>query len=147
MQKRLWPLLGAAVVIIALLLYPSTQCHVTGADLTISPAKVFVIPVEEGYAIGFSFNVTNRASCEINAQKIRVVLSGLVYADGRQVAQSSEETETVGGTIASGQSGSFTYTFGSYFPFRPAKLLLKVEMTFAETGPVLVFDGDLPVSA
>jgi hypothetical protein len=145
MQKRLWPLLAAAVVIIALLLYPSTQCHVTGADLTIPPPKVFVVPVEQGYAIGFSFNVTNRASCGINAQKIRVVLSGLVYADGRQVAQSSDETETVGGTVASGQSGSFTYTFDSYFPFEPAKLVLKVEMTFAEIGPVVVFDGDLPV--
>jgi hypothetical protein len=145
MQKRLLLLLGAILVIIMLLIYPSTQCRVTASELAASSLKAFVIPVQEGYAVGFSFNVTNQAKCEVNAQKIHVVLRDATYADGRQVAQNAEEREDVSGTLAPGESGSFSHTFDSYFAFRPAKLLLRVEMTFAETGPVVIFDGELPI--
>jgi len=147
MRRRLWLLLLAVIVIIGLLLYPSTQCRVTATDLTISPAKTFVIPVLEGYAVGFSFNVTNRSSCEVHAQKISVLLRSATYADGRQVAQNSEEVEAVAGTLTPGQFGIFSHTFDSYFTYRPMKLQLRIEITFEQTGPIVVFDGELPVSA
>jgi hypothetical protein len=147
MRRRLWPLLPAALIIIVLLLYPSTQCKVTGIDLTMSQPETFVIPTKDGYAVGFSFNVTNQAACAVTAQKIHVLLRSLVYPDGTQDTVNTEETETVGGTLTPGQSGLFSHTFDSYFSYRPAKLVLRVEMTFAETGPVLVFDGELDVSA
>ena len=145
MNRRLWLLLSAALVIVALLLYPSSQCHVSKTELTISPLKTFVIPVQEGYAVGFSFNVTNRAGCEINARNIHVFLRSLTYADGREVTQNLDETESVSAILPPGRTGVLSHTFNSYLPYQPTKLNLRVEMTFAETGPVLVFDGELPV--
>jgi len=143
MRGRLWLLLAAALVIIALLLYPATQCQVTEAQLTVSPLKTFVIPVLEGYAVGFSFNVTNQATCETKAQKIHVVLRSLAYPDGRQVAQNLEETETIDTTLVPGRSSFFSYTFNSYFTYRPAKMALRVEISLVEPGTVLVFDGEV----
>jgi hypothetical protein len=145
MKRRLWLLLAAALVIVALLLYPSSQCHVSNTDLAFSPLKTFVIDVEQGYAVGFSFNVTNRAGCEINARNIHVVLHSVTYADGKGNVQTSDETDSVSSILPAGSTGPFSYTFNSYFTYRPTKLNLRVEMTFAETGPVLVFDGELAV--
>jgi hypothetical protein len=143
MNRRFWLLLLAAIVIVALLLYPSSQCHVSNTDLAFSPLKTFVISVREGYAVGFSFNATNRAGCEINARNIHVVLRSVTYADGKETAQTSDETEAASWIVPPGGTGLFSYTFDSYFTYRPTKLNLRVEMTFAETGPVLVFDGEL----
>lgn len=145
MRRHLWLLLSAALVIVALLLYPSSQCHVSSTDLTISPLKTFVISVQEGYVVGFSFNATNRAGCMINARNIHVVLRSTTYADGKGTAQTSDETEPVSSTLSPGSTGLFSYTFSSYFTYRPTKLNLRVEITFAETGDVLVFDGELAV--
>jgi hypothetical protein len=145
MKRRLWLLVSAVVVIIALLLYPSSQCHVSGGDLAFSPLKAFVVSVEQGYAVGFSFNVTNRAGCEINARNIHVVLRSVTYPDGKETAQTLEETGPVSSILPSGGTGLFSYTFNSYFTYRPTKLSLRVDMTFAETGPVLVYDGELSV--
>jgi hypothetical protein len=119
---------------------------VSSTDLAFSPFKTFVIDVREGYAVGFLFNVTNRASCEINAHNIHVVLRSLTYADGRKVAQTSDETVLVGSIVPPGGTSLFSYTFSQYFDYRPTKLNLRVEMTFAEGGPVLVFDGELAVA-
>ena len=132
-------------MVLALLLYPSQQCHVSEAQLKTSPLKAFVISVQEGYAVGFSFNVTNQAGCEANARNIHVVLRSVTYADGREVAQNLDETEPVNTILPAGRTGVFSHTFNSYMSYRPAKLNLKVEMTFAETGPVSVFDGVLDV--
>lgn len=145
MKRRLWLLLSAAIVIVALLLYPSSQCHVTKTELTFSPVKTFVIPVLEGYAVGFTFNATNQASCEVNARNTHVVVRSLTYANGTEVMQNLDETDPVGTILPPGRTGLFSHTFNSYFPYRPTKLNLRVEMTFAETGPVLVFDGELVV--
>jgi hypothetical protein len=146
MKRRLWLLLAAAIVIVALLLYPSSQCHVSKTDLEFSPVKTFVIDVREGYAVGFSFNVTNRASCEISSRNVHVTLRSVTYADGREVAQTTDETEPSSSILPPGTTSRFSHTFDSYFTFKPAKLNMRVEITFAETGPVLVFDGELPVS-
>jgi hypothetical protein len=145
MKRRVWLLLLAALVIVALLLYPSSQCHVNKTDVTISPLKTFVIVTREGYAVGFTFNATNRGGCEINARNIHVVLHSVTYANGTEAAQTSDEGEAVTSTLSSGATGLFSYTFNSYFTYRPTKLNLRVELTFAETGAVLVFDGELPV--
>jgi hypothetical protein len=145
MNRRLLLLFLAAVVILALVLYPSQQCHVTEAELKFSPLKAFVIPVQEGYAVGFSFNVTNQAGCQVEVRSMHVVLRSLSYADGTQAAQNLDETEAVGTTLPAGQEGLFSHSFNSYMTYRPAKLNLRVEMTFAETGTVLVFDGELDV--
>jgi hypothetical protein len=145
MKRRLWLLLLAALVIIALLLYPSSQCHVSNTDVAFSPLKTFVISVEQGYAVGFMFNVTNRGGCEINARNIHVLLHSVTYANGTKVAQTSDETEPVSSILPPGSTALFSYTFNSYFTYRPAKLNLRVELTFAETGAVLVFDGELAV--
>jgi hypothetical protein len=95
--------------------------------------------------VGFSFNVTNRAGCEINARIIHVVLRNVTYAGGREAPQTSDETEPVASIVPSGGTGLFHYTFNSYFTYRPMKLSLRIDMTFAETGAVLVYDGELPV--
>ena len=144
-KKRVLLILAAAIVIIALILYPTTQCRVTGADIAASPPKAFVVSVLQGYAVGFLFNVTNGSNCEINAENVRVVLRGVTYSDGRQVAQESEGTELVAGKLNPGQTSSFSYTFDDYFVYRPAKLLLSIEMTFTESGPLLVYDGEVTV--
>ena len=145
MRRRFLLLVLAAVVVVLLLLYPSTQCRVTESELATSPLRSFVVSVQEGYAVGFQFNVTNHASCKVTAQSTRVILRGVAYGDGRQVTQNSEEIEAASGTLMPGESGTFSHSFNSYFDYRPVKLLLRVEMTFPETGPVLVFDGELAV--
>jgi hypothetical protein len=145
MNRRLLLLFLAALVILALVLYPSQQCHVTEAELKVSPLEGFVIPVQEGYAVGFSFNVTNQAGCDVNARGMHVVLRSVSYADGTQAAQNLDETEAVSVILPAGQSGLFSHSFNSYMTYRPVKLNLRVEMTFAETGTVLVFDGELDV--
>jgi hypothetical protein len=145
MNRRLLLLVAAALVVLALLLYPSQQCRVSEADLKTSPLKAFAISVQEGYAVGFSFNVTNQAACEANARNIRVVLRSVTYVDGREVTQNLDETEPVNKILSSGNMGLFSHTFNSYMPYQPAKLNLRVEVTFAETGPVVVFDGVLDV--
>ena len=99
----------------------------------------------EGYAVGFSFNVTNQAGCDANARNIHVILRSVTYADGKELTQNLDETEPVSTILPAGRTGLFSHTFNSYMPNRPAKLNLKVEMTFAETGAILVFDGELDV--
>jgi hypothetical protein len=144
-KKRVLPLIAAVIVVIALILYPTTQCSVTGADIVTSPPKAFVISLLEGYAVGFSFNLTNRSNCQISAQSMRIVLRGVTYSDGRQVTQESVETQSVTGIIDPSQTRSFSYTFNNYFTYRPAKLLLSIEMTFAGTEQLLIYDGEVPV--
>jgi hypothetical protein len=145
MNRRLLLLLLAGLVVLALVLYPAQRCHVGEAELKASMLKAFVIPVEEGYAVGFSFNVTNHADCEVNARSIHVILRSASYADGTQATQNLDETEAVSTIIPAGQTGLFSHSFNSYMTYRPAKLNLRVEMTFAETGSVFVFDGELDV--
>jgi hypothetical protein len=142
-MKRHWLLLAAALVVVALIVYPSSQCKVTGSELKVSPLKTFVIDVQAGYAVGFSFNVTNGAGCDINARDIHVLLRSTTYADGREIAQNSDDTDPVSSVLSPGQTGTFSYTLNSYLEYRPTKLNLRVEITFAETGPVPVFDGEL----
>ena len=89
--------------------------------------------------------MTNQAGCEANARNIHVVLRSVTYADGREVAQNLDETEPVNTILPAGRTGLFSHTFNSYMAYQPAKLNLRVEMTFAETGPVPVFDGELDV--
>jgi hypothetical protein len=145
-KKRALPLLAAALVVIALILYQPTQCRVAGSDIVASSPKPFVIEILEGYAVGFTFNMTNQSGCVINAQNIRVLLHSVVYSDGSQVSPNTDETQSVSGSLAPGETRAFSYSFNSYFTYRPAKLVLKIEITFAETGPLVVFDGELPVS-
>ena len=145
MNRRLLLLVAAALVVLALLLYPSPQCHVSKAELKTSPLKAFVISVLEGYAVGFSFNVTNQAGCEVNARNIHVVLRSVTYANGTEVTQNLDETDPVNTILSAGSTGLFSHTFNSYMPYKPTKLNLRVEMTFAETGHRLVFDGELDV--
>jgi hypothetical protein len=144
-KKRVLPLLAAAVVVVALILYQPTQCKVTGSDIVASKPRPFVIDVLEGYAVGFTFNMTNKSGCGINVQNIRVLLHGVVYSNGTQTSPNTEETEPVTETIVPGDTRAFSYTFNSYFTYRPTKLVLKIEMTFAETGPLVVFDGELTI--
>jgi hypothetical protein len=145
MKRRLWLLLLAAVVIVALLLYPSSQCHVSSTDLAFSPLKTFVVPVEQGYAVGFSFNVTNQGGCEINARNMHVVLRSVTFTGGNGTPQTSDETDPVSSVVPPGGTALFSYTFTSYFTYRPTKLNLRVEMSFAGAEPALVFDGELAV--
>ena len=145
MNRRLLLLLSAALVILALLVYPSQQCQISQAELKISSVKAFAISVEQGYAVGFSFNVTNQAGCEANARSIHVVLRSVSYADGTESAQNLDETEAVSTILPAGSTGPFSHTFNSYMAYRPEKLNLRVEMTFAGAGSVFVFDGELDV--
>jgi hypothetical protein len=144
-KKRALPLLAAAVVIIALILYQPAQCKVASSDLVASPPRPFVIEILEGYAIGFTFNMTNQSGCTINAQNIHVTLRSVTYPDGRQETPNITETQSVGGTLAPGETRTYSYSFNSYFTYRPTKLLLKIEITFAETGSFVVLDGELPL--
>jgi len=118
---------------------------VTDADLTLSRPKTFAVPVDQGFAVGFSFNVTNRAECDVNAEKLRVILRSVLYQNATQVTQNLDEVEGKSGAIKPGDSATFSFTFSSYFDRRPTMLNLRIEMTFGETGSVLVFDGELPV--
>jgi hypothetical protein len=140
-------LLGAAaLVVLALLLYPSQQCHISETELKSSPLKAFAISTLDGYAVGFSFNVTNQAGCEATARNMHVVLRSVTYANGTEVTQNLDETDSVNMILSAGSTGLFSHTFNSYTPYKPAELNLRVEMTFAETGTISIFDGELNVS-
>lgn len=132
-------------MVLALLLYPSEQCHISEAELKTSPPEAFAISTVDGYAVGFSFNVTNQAGCEATARKIHVVLRSVTYGNGTEVTQNLDETDTVNTVLSAGSTRLFSHTFNSYTPHKPAKLNLRVEVTFAEAGTVTVFDGELDI--
>jgi hypothetical protein len=143
LQKRLLLLLAAALVIAIILLYPSAGCKVSGDQIKASQFKPFVIPVLEGYAIGFTFNVTNLGNCQVTASSIHIHLRTATYPDGNVTAVNQSYNETLYTSLAAGQTKMFSYTFDSYETYRPSKLDLKIEVSFGEAGSVTVFDGEM----
>jgi len=143
LRKRLLLLLAAALIVAIVLLYPSLGCRISKDQIGVSPIKPFVVPVLEGYAIGFSFNLTNLGSCELTAKSIRVDLRTAAYSDGTVSAMKRTETQSLYTDLLPGETKKFSYTFDSYFSHRPAKLALSVEISFGESGQVTVFDGEL----
>jgi len=138
-------LLAAALIVVIVLLYPSFGCRISGDQIKASPVKPFVIIVMEGYAIGFTFNLTNVGGCEATAESIQVDLRTAVYPDGRVTDMHTTESETLRTALAPGQTKMFSYSFNSYFQFRPARLDLRIEISFGDAGRVTIFDGELPI--
>lgn len=145
MRKRLVLLVAAALIVVIILLYPSVGCKVSGDQIRASPVRPFVISIMEGYAIGFTFNLTNLGNCEVTAESIRVDLRTAIYPDGTVTAVNESYTESLHTSLAAGQTRRFSYSFDSYFAFRPSKLVLKIEVSFGEAGSVTVFDGELEI--
>ena len=97
----------------------------------------------EGYAIGFTFNLTNLGNCEVNAQSIHIYLRTATYPGGNVTAVNESYNDTLYTSLAAGQTKMLSYTFDSYVGYRPSKLDLKIEVSFGEAGSVTVFDGEM----
>jgi hypothetical protein len=145
LRKRLLLLLAAALIIAIILLYPSVGCKVSGDQVKASQVKPFVIPVLEGYAIGFTFNMTNLGNCEVTAESIHIHLRTAIYPDGNVTAVNENYNEPLITSLAAGQTKMLSYAFDSYEPYRPSKLDLKIEVSFGEAGSVTVFDGEMDI--
>ena len=143
MRKRLVLLLAAALIVVIVLLYPSIGCRVSEEQIRTSALEPFAVPVLQGYAIGFSFNLTNLGGCELIAESIQVNLQNATYPDGRATLIDTTEGKSLYTTLAPGQTKKFSYSFDSYFGFSPTKLGLRIEISFGEAGRVAVFDGEL----
>lgn len=147
MRKRLVLVLAAALIVMIVLLYPSLGCKISEGQIRASPVRPFVVPVLEGYAIGFTFNLTNLSDCELTAESIGVDLRTVIYPDGSVIAVNERYSESLHTSLALDETRMFSYSFDSYFEFRPAKLVVKIEVSFGEAGNVAVFDGELEIPA
>jgi hypothetical protein len=106
--------------------------------------KPFAVSMPQGYAIGFSFNLTNLGSCGLTAESIRVNLRTATYANGT-VTMNATEAEPLRTDLPPGQTKMFSFSFTSYFDYRPAKLDVSVEISFGDAGQVTVFEGELEI--
>ena len=141
-------LVAAALVLVIVYAYPSLlSCKVSRDQLEVSKISTFVVPVPEGYAVGFRFNVTNLSNCRLMTERIRVHLLEATFANGTVASPNTSEDERLLTTMEPGQSSEFSYIFGSYFAWKPLKLELRVELTFTDVGTVTVFEGKLDVHA
>jgi hypothetical protein len=139
---------AAAVILLLIFLYPSfIGCRISKDQLAISPISTYVVPVMEGYVVGFSFNLTNLGSCTLTAESIQVHISEATFANGTVSASNISEGEQLLTTVGPSQSAGFSHTFDSYFVWKPLRFVLKVELTFTNAGTVTVFDGPLEVSS
>lgn len=86
-------------------------------QIRISPIKPFVVAVLQGYAIGFTFNVTNLGSCELTAESIRVDLRTAAYPNGTVTVMNSMETQQLLTDLPQGQTKMLSYSFDSYFEY------------------------------
>jgi hypothetical protein len=145
LRRRLLLLLAAALIVAIVLLYPSAGCKVSGDQIRVSPIKPFVVVMLEGYAVGFTFNLTNLGSCELTAESIRVDLRTAAYPNGTVTVMNAMESQELHTDLPQGQTNTFSYTFDSYFEYRPAKLALSVEISFGSAGQVTVFEGELDI--
>jgi hypothetical protein len=118
---------------------------VTRDEIAVSPIKPFVIPAPQGYAVGFSFNLTNMSGCELRAESIHVTLRDFVYPSGNSTALGLSENGQLDTTMMPKESAPFSYAFNSYFDSRPAELLLKIEITFTGAGTITIFDGEVSI--
>jgi len=147
MRRRLILLFAAALIVVIVFLYPSMGCKISQDQIAASPVKPFVVSTPEGYAVGLTLNLTNLADCELTADSIRVSLGTITYPDGSVLAVNESYSESLQTSLATGQTRMFSYAFESYFTYRPAKLVLTIEVSFGEAGSVTVFDGELEIPA
>jgi hypothetical protein len=133
------------LILAIVFLYPSFGCKVSGDQIGVSPIKPFAVDMPQGYAIGFSFNLTNLGSCGLTAESIRVNLRTATYANGTVTAINATEAQPLLTDLPPGQTKMFSFSFTSYFDYRPAKLALSVEISFGDAGQVTVFEGELEI--
>lgn len=117
----------------------------SGDQIKASQFKPFVISVPEGYAIGFTFNLTNLGNCEVTADSIHIHLRTAIYPDGNVTAVNESYIAALRTSLAAGQTKMLSYTFDSYEVYRPSKLDLKIEVSFGEAGNVTVYDGEMDI--
>jgi hypothetical protein len=126
-------------------LYPSFGCKVSGDQMRVSPIEPFAVDMPQGYAIGFYFNLTNLGSCGLTAESIRVDLRTATYPDGTVTAMNATETQPLHTDLPPGQTKMLSFSFSSYFEYRPAKLALSVVISFGDAGQLAVFEGELEI--
>jgi len=137
---------AAALVLVLMYSYPLfLGCKVSRDQLEVSQISTFVVPVLEGYAVGFRFNVTNLSDCRLMAELIRVHVLEATFANGTVASPNMSEDEPLLTTMEPGQSSEFSYVFERYFAWKPLKFELRVELTFTDVGTVTVFEGNLDV--
>jgi hypothetical protein len=145
LRRRLLLLFAAALIVAIILLYPSAGCKVSGDQIRVSPIEPFVISILQGYAIGFKFNLTNLGSCELTAESVRVDLRTATYPNGTVIVMNAMGTQDLRADLPPGQTKMFSYSFDSYFAYRPAKLALSAEISFGSAGQVTFFEGELDI--
>ena len=143
LRKLTWSMFAAAAIIIVLIVYSSFQCRVNRDQFSVSPFKPFVVIAATGYAVGFTFNITNLSGCDVTVQSIDVTLRNVTYIDGTQTAGGLTESSSQLTTLTPHQATHLGFTFTSYFDLRPVKLNLKVEIGLGGSGEITVFDGEI----
>lgn len=145
MRKRLALLAVAGVILLLLVAYPMLQCTVDRSQIEVGLVRPWEVSRLEGYAVGFDLNVTNYSSCDLDLESVTVTVHTVTYRDGSTEALEFTETQPTATTISHGSIEEVGFTFDYIFPSNPAKLTVSVEMSFRETGPWVVFDGEVAI--
>jgi hypothetical protein len=100
-----------------------------------------------GAAAGFTLNITNHGSCDLHLEAVKVTVHAATYRDGSVERLDFTETQDATSAIPPGQTGKIDFTFEHMFPMSPTRLSVLVEMSLAEVGTIVVFDGEIQIPA
>mgnify|MGYP001059453698 CR=1 FL=1 len=145
MHKRWTLLLVAGVVLVLLVVYPWIGCSVDRNQVQVSLIRPWVVTRLDGSAVGFVLNVTNYSGCDLHLTAVSVTVHSATYRDGSMDVFEFTQTQDVSTVISGGHAEQVDYTFDNLFPLSPAKLALRVEISFRETGAIVVFDGEIEI--
>lgn len=144
-RKRLVLLAVAGAILILLVVYPMFQCSVDRSQIQVTLVRPWEVSRLEGYAVGFDLNVTNYSNCDLNLESVTVTVHTATYRNGTAEALEFTETQPTATTISHASIEEVGFTFDYIFPSYPTRLNVSVEMSFRETGPIAVFDGEVEI--
>jgi hypothetical protein len=144
-RRRLILLMAAGAIILLLFLYPWFGCTVERSEVRVVLNKRWAVPTLDGAAAGLTFNVTNYASCELHLESVTVTVHAVTYRDGSVDQLEFTEKQQKSSTISPGHLLEVDYTFDYVFPSTPVRLSIWVEMSFRESGPMVVYDGEVEI--
>jgi hypothetical protein len=144
-QKRWGLLVIAGAVLLLLIVYPWFSCTIPRDEIQVSLYRRWAVVRTDGSAVGLTFNITNRGSCDLHLQEVTITVDKATYRDGSADALDFTETQETPTTILPNELRELPFTFDYIFPGSPVKMTMRVEMVFRETGSVVVFDGETQI--
>ena len=145
LRRLTWVMVVVALTIAMLIVYSSIPCRVARDELAFSSVKPLIVSTLSGYAVGFSFNLTNLSSCEVEVGSLHVNLREAFYWDGSREALGSSEVQSLSKTLNPQESTTISYMLDSIFVNRPVKLSIAIDVDVTGSGMIVVFDGELVV--